>query len=143
MITKKKSTGRSSIRPPAKTATKGRKKEAADDRARRVALSVAEAGLDKKALEVEIIDVRGKVDYADYVVVMSGRSDRQVSALARNIEDEVTKKEKVACLSVEGLPQGSWVLMDFGDVVVHVFDPEDREFYQLEQFWSSGQPIAA
>jgi ribosome-associated protein len=87
LVTKKKSTSKTSMRPPAKAkgsgAPKGKKKD--DDHARRVALAIAEAGLDKKALEVEIIDVRGKVDYADYVVVMSGRSDRQVSALARGI----------------------------------------------------------
>ena len=138
MITKKKGTSRTSIRPPAKAKTgsgaKAKKKEPGD-RALAVALAIAEAGFDKKALEVEIIDVRGKVDYADYVVVMSGRSDRQVSALARNIEEEVTRKEKVACLSVEGLPQGSWVLMDFGDVVVHIFHEDTRGYYDLESLW--------
>ena len=133
------------MRPPAKTKAtaasaktappKAKKKDGREDRSRKVALSIAEAGLDKKALEVEIIDVRGKVDYADYVVVMSGRSDRQVSALARNIEDEVTRKEKVQCLSVEGLPQGSWVLMDFGDVVVHIFHEDTRGYYDLESLW--------
>ena len=144
MITKKKGTSRTSVRPPAKAKTSGAKskKKDADDHARRVALAIAEAGLDKKALEVEIIDVRGKVDYADYVVVMSGRSDRQVSALARNIEEDVTKKEKVSCLSVEGLPQGSWVLMDFGDVVVHIFHEDTRGYYDLETLWMDAARVA-
>jgi ribosome-associated protein len=142
LVTKKTKGRTPSMRPPAKTKSpaKGaeagkKKKDGREDRSQRVAIAIAEAGLDKKALEVEIIDVRGKVDYADYVVVMSGRSDRQVSALARNIEDEVTRKEKVECLSVEGLPQGSWVLMDFGDVVVHIFHEDTRGYYDLESLW--------
>ena len=119
---------RTKKRPPKKVATK-------DDPARKVALAIAEAGLDKKALHVEIIDVRGKVDYADYVVVMSGRSDQQVGALARSIEEDVQRKEKVRCLGIEGLPQGSWVLMDFGDVVVHIFHEDTRGYYDLEALW--------
>lgn len=103
--------------------------------ARKLALAIAEAALDRKALNVEIIDVAGKVDYADYVVVMSGRSDRQVSALARNIEGDVEEKTRMRCLSVEGLPQASWVLMDFGDVIVHIFHEDTRGYYDLETLW--------
>ena len=106
-----------------------------EERARKTALAVASAGLDKKALNVEIIDVRGRVDYADYVVVMSGTSDRQVSALAKFIEDDVQRKDKTRCLGVEGLPQGSWVLMDFGDVIVHIFHEDVRGYYDLETLW--------
>jgi len=100
-----------------------------------VALAVAEAALDKKAINVEIIDVTGKVDYADYVIVMSGRSDRQVNALARGIEQQLKQKKGIHCLGVEGLPQGSWVLMDFGDVVVHIFHEDTRGYYDLESLW--------
>lgn len=106
-----------------------------DDSGRRTALAVAEAALDKKALNVEIIDVRGKVDYADYVVVMSGRSNRQVSSLARSIEDEL-RKAKIRCTGVEGLGQGAWVLMDFGDVIVHIFHEDMRGYYDLESLWN-------
>ena len=106
-----------------------------DSAAKRVALAVAEAALDKKAVNVEIIDVVGKVDYADYLVVMSGRSDRQVAALARGIEEDVTTKTKTKCLGVEGVGQGSWVLMDFGDVVVHIFHEDVRGYYDLESLW--------
>jgi len=116
---------------------------AKDDPSRKVALAIAAAGLDKKALNVEIIDVRGKVDYADFVVVMSGRSDRQVAALARHVEEEVERKEKVRCLGVEGLPQGSWVLMDFGDVVVHVFHEDTRGYYDLEALWVDAARVPA
>lgn len=105
------------------------------DPGRELALWVAEAGLDKKASNIEIIDVRGKVDYADYVVVMSGRSDRQVGAIAKGIEDGLKAKHGVRCSSVEGLSGGSWVLLDFGDVVVHIFHRDTRGYYDLEGLW--------
>jgi len=103
--------------------------------AKKLALAIAEAGLDRKALNVEIIDVAGKVDYTDYVVVMSGRSDRQVSSLAKNLEGDIEAKTHARCLSVEGLPQASWVLMDFGDVIVHLFHEDTRGYYDLESLW--------
>jgi ribosome-associated protein len=106
-----------------------------DDRARTLALAIAEVGLENKALNVEIIDVRGKVDYSDYVVVMSGRSDRQVNALGRHIEEELQQKHKARCLGVEGMPSGTWLLMDYGDVVVHIFHEDTRGYYDLETLW--------
>ena len=102
---------------------------------RALALKVAEAALDKKASRIEIIDVRDKVDYTDYVLVMSGRSDRQVAAIARGIEEDLKHKHGTPCSGVEGLPQGNWVLLDFGDVVVHIFHQEARGFYDLEGLW--------
>lgn len=110
-------------------------KASEDSAAQRVALAVAAAALDKKAVNVEIIDVTGKVDYADYVVVMSGTSDRQVSALARGISEDVQENTGSRCLGVEGLPGGAWVLMDFGDVVVHIFHHDVRGYYDLESLW--------
>jgi ribosome-associated protein len=131
-----------------KGATKTRKKAAgakaktsrsrasgkAEAEARALALAVANAALEHKALNVEIIDVRGKVDYSDYVIVMSGRSDRQVAALARNIE-ETLKARGLRCIGVEGLPHASWLLMDFGDVIVHIFHEDTRGYYDLETLW--------
>ncbi len=114
---------------------RAKKSSAKPDRGQTVALAIASSGLDRKALNVEIIDVRGRVDYADYIVVMSGRSDRQVAALARNIEDDLLKKEKIRCAGIEGLPQGAWVLMDFGDVIVHVFHEDTRGYYDIEALW--------
>ena len=102
---------------------------------RELALKVAEAALDKKAARIEIIDVRGKVDYTDYVIVMSGRSDRQVAAIARGIEEDVKHKYGARCSGVEGLPQGNWVLLDFGDVVAHIFHQDTRGYYDLEALW--------
>lgn len=114
---------------------KSRGQQPPEDRARVVALAIAEVGLENKALNVEIIDVRGKVDYSDYVVVMSGRSDRQVNALGRHIEEELKAKHNARCLGVEGMPSGTWLLMDFGDVVVHIFHEDTRGYYDLETLW--------
>ena len=102
---------------------------------RELALKIAEAALDKKATRIEIIDVRDKVDYTDFVVVMSGRSDRQVAAIAGGIEEDLKLKHGTRCSGVEGLPQGNWVLLDFSDVVVHIFHQEMRGYYDLEALW--------
>ena len=102
---------------------------------RETALQIAAAGLEKKAQNVEIIDVRGKVDYMDFVVIMSGRSDRQVNAIAQGVREIMKKEHGQRCYGLEGLPQGNWVLMDFGDVVVHVFHQDTRGYYDLEALW--------
>ena len=104
------------------------------DESRDLALVVATAALEKKAMAVEILDVVGKVDYADFLVLMTGRSNRQVDALAQAVEEACAKKKKRA-LSVEGLPAAAWVLLDFGDVVVHIFQEEARGLYDIEGLW--------
>ncbi len=76
----------------------------------------------------------GKVDYADFLVVMTGRSDRHVHSIATGIE-EAMRKRKLAPLSMEGLGAATWVLIDFGDVVVHVFQEEARAVYDIEGLW--------
>ncbi len=126
------------------------KVERKDPPSKRIALAIAEAALEKKAVNVTIIDVYGKVDYADYLVVMSGRSDRQVSALARGIAEDVQKATGERCEGIEGATEGSWVLMDFGDVVVHIFHDDVRGYYDLESLWIDagrvpvpGQPPSA
>jgi len=105
-----------------------------------MALLVAKAALDKQALGVEIIDVTGKVDYADYLVLMTGQSDRHVATLAESVE-ETLGKAGVRAISVEGLPSGSWVLIDFVDVVVHVFLEETRSLYDLDGLWMDARRI--
>lgn len=107
---------------------------ASRDESRNLALALAAAALEHKALNVQIIDVRGKVDYSDYVVIMSGRSDRQVSALARNIQ-QTLESQGQRCLGVEGLPHASWLLMDYADVIVHIFHEDTRGYYDLENLW--------
>ena len=107
---------------------------------KKLALAIAEAALDRKALDVEILDVSGKVDYADFLVLMSGRSDRHVTALAAGIEEALRKRSKRA-LAVEGLPHANWVLMDFGDVVVHVFQDDARAAYDIDSLWMDARRV--
>lgn len=89
---------------------------------------------DDKAEEVIQIDLAGKSTIADYMVVCSGRSSRQVTAMAEKLVDRL-KQDFGRLSKVEGKDQGDWVLIDSGDVIVHVFRPEVREFYQLEKMW--------
>lgn len=93
---------------------------------------------DSKAEEIVQIDLRGKSSIGDYMVICSGRSSRQVASIAEKLVE--TLKQDLGRLSkVEGKETGDWVLIDTGDIIVHVFRPEVREFYQLEKMW---QPIA-
>lgn len=112
----------------------------ASDEARELATWIAVAAMEKKAVGLEILDVAGKVDYADFLVLMTGRSDRQVSALTQGIEEALKKKNKRP-LSVEGMPHASWVLMDYGDVVVHVFQDQARGLYDLEGLWMDARRL--
>lgn len=105
-----------------------------------MALLAAQAGLDKKAGAVEIIDVQGKVDYADYLVLMSGQTDRHVTAIAGAVE-ELLSENGMPPISVEGLPAANWVLIDFFDVVVHVFQREARAVYDLDGLWMDARRI--
>jgi ribosome-associated protein len=108
--------------------------------ARESAILAATAGLDKKAVDIEIIDVAGKVDYADYLVLMTGTSDRHVASLVQGVEDEFHKR-KLTILSVEGMPTAYWVLVDLGDVVVHVFQADARGLYDIEGLWMDANRI--
>ena len=87
-----------------------------------------------KAEDIVTIDLRGKSAIADHMVIASGRSTRQVSALTEKLTD-VLKQEHGVIARVEGKDAGDWVLVDAGDVIVHLFRPEVREFYQLEKMW--------
>ena len=89
---------------------------------------------DDKAEDVIVIDLAGKSEMADYMIICSGRSSRQVSAISEKLVDRL-KTERSVASKVEGKETGDWVLIDTGDVVVHVFRPEVRDFYQLEKMW--------
>ena len=91
----------------------------------------------EKAEELVQIDLRGRSEIADYMVICSGRSTRQVTALAEKLSDTI-KLDFGRFSKMEGKAQGDWVLLDTGDVVVHIFRPEVREFYQLEKMWLPG-----
>lgn len=89
---------------------------------------------DAKAEDVVQIDLAGKSTIADYMVIASGRSDRHVGAIADQVQ-KLLKEVKYSSVRVEGQPANDWVLIDVGDIVVHIFRPEVREFYNLEKMW--------
>ena len=87
-----------------------------------------------KAEDIVVVDLKGKTSIGDHMVIASGRSQRHVGALADHLVKKL-KDEGCGRARVEGLPQGDWVLIDAGDVIVHLFRPEVREFYNLEKMW--------
>ncbi|RJQ82723.1 MAG: ribosome silencing factor [Desulfobacteraceae bacterium] len=93
-----------------------------------------QAALEKKAEAVIVLDVRGLTSIADAFIICSGRSNRQVSAIAENIQRSL-RKGSIKALSVEGMGDGHWVLMDYGHVIIHVFYESTRVFYDLEGLW--------
>jgi ribosome-associated protein len=109
-----------------------------DERGRREALALAKAAiaaaLEKKALEPVLIDVTGRASYADFIAVVSGRSDRQVDAIADGVSDALAASGRRP-LGREGARNGRWVLLDFGDLVVHVFYHPLREVFDIESLW--------
>ncbi len=103
-------------------------------------LELVEASLDAdKAIEVMVIDLAGKADFADYMVVASGTSRRHVSTMAEHLRQKM-KARGVKGVACEGMVLCDWVLIDGGDLVVHLFRPEVREFYQLEKIWNEAAP---
>lgn len=100
-----------------------------------------QAALEKKAEGVIVLDVRGRTSIADAFIICSGRSNRQVSAIAESIQ-RTLKKQAIKALSVEGLGDGHWVLMDYGHVIIHVFYESTRTFYDLEGLWVDAPRIA-
>ena len=103
-------------------------------------LKIVETSLDgDKAEDIVAIDLRGKSTIADYMVIATGRNSRQLAAMASHLDEKLTKAG-VKRVSVEGQGQGDWVLLDGGDVVVHLFRPEVRTFYALEKMWGAEMP---
>jgi ribosome-associated protein len=97
---------------------------------------------DKKALDVAVLDMREISSITDYFVICSGGSERQVQAIADAIDEQMSQSG-VRCLGIEGYREGRWVLMDYGDLIVHVFSKEMREFYDLERLWANAPKIDA
>ncbi len=100
----------------------------------------AQAGLDKKAENVRILDVRGLASYTDFLVLMSATSDRQVNAIADAVDEEM-RKVGHRPIGTEGQGAGTWILIDTGDVVVHVFQADARDFYDLDSLWSDAKRV--
>jgi ribosome-associated protein len=102
------------------------------ERARRI----VDAAVDKKAADIVMLDIQGISILADYFVICTGANPRQIGAIASAVDEELGKLG-VPLLHREGKPESGWVLLDFGDVVCHIFGPMEREFYQLERLWSA------
>ncbi len=118
------------------------KKEYLEKSGEELAQICAGAALDTQAEDLLILDVRGLATFTDYCVIMNGKSTRHVQALAEAIERAVRSK-RVKASSAEGLAEGLWVLLDFDDVIVHIFYHEQRQFYNLEGLWSEAKRVAA
>ena len=108
--------------------------------AKELALNIAKVALDKQAESLEIIDVSGKVDYASFIVICSGRSERHVEALVSAVEAEL-KKSKIYPLGVEGREAKQWILMDYDDVILHIFEDRRRGFYDLDSLWIDAERV--
>ena len=114
-----------------------RSDEAAEYTSEQLLAAILASVDDDKAEEIVQIDLRGRSDVADYMVICSGRSSRQVAAISEKLADRIKEAFRLT-VKMEGKETGDWVLIDTGDVIVHVFRPEVREFYQLEKMWLPG-----
>jgi ribosome-associated protein len=107
-----------------------------------IAQAVSEYASDRKALDIVQLDLRGIVSYTDYFVICTGRSDRQVKAIHDAIHLGMKNDHGMLPGRVEGITQSTWVLLDYVDVIVHVFTPEMREYYRLEHLWGEAPVLA-
>ena len=108
---------------------------------RKKAVLLSRFALDRKAYDLILLEVRELTSIADYFIVCSGRSDRQVQSIAQGIEENLRSKG-IRPHAVEGVARGQWVLMDFSDVIVHIFYQPVREFYDLEGLWIDAPRVA-
>lgn len=105
------------------------------------AKALALAAANKKALDIKILDLKGKSDLCDYQVICSGESDRQTQAIAQEVDRAARKSLGMKPAAVEGMQGGNWILIDLGSVMVHVFQSEVRNYYAIEQLWPEATRI--
>ena len=113
----------------------------ASDIASKVRIAVAAAD-DRKAIDLKVLHLEKVTDFTDYFLICSGTSERQVQAIADSVLERL-REEKVRPLHMEGYNRGQWVLLDYGDFVVHVFQEEQRKFYALERLWGDAPDVTA
>ena len=97
---------------------------------------------DKKASDITVIDITGVSCLADYIVITNGENSNQVQAMADSVDEAMTKAGHT-CRGLEGYTAANWILLDYGDVVVHIFSRDDRRFYDLERIWRDGKVVEA
>ncbi len=105
-----------------------------------VARKTVDAALSKQAADILLLDLREVCTFADYFVLCSGESERQIQAISDEIE-ETLDREGISIFRREGTTDSGWVLLDFGEVIVHIFGPLEREYYELEKLWSKATPL--
>ncbi len=110
--------------------------------AKQQALLCASYALDKKAFDVRLLNVTGLSTLTDFLLIVSGGSDRQVQAITESIELGMKKEHSVMPLAIEGKQEGRWVLLDYGDVMVHVFQQPVRQYYDLEGLWTEAPEVS-
>ena len=106
-----------------------------------MAAAIAELASDRKALDIVQLDLRGMIGYADYFVICTGRTDRQTRAIHDAIHAGMKSQHALLPARTEGRGEARWILIDYLDVVVHIFTPETREYYRLEQLWGEAPPL--
>lgn len=102
----------------------------------RLARQIAELMDDKKALDIVALDVRGLANFTDYFIICTGRTDRQVKAIHDGVREGIKAEFDMLPIRTEGERERSWILLDYGDCMVHVMLPEVRDYYRLEQLWA-------
>ena len=107
---------------------------------KRIAKIAFDALEDKKGVNIKIIDISNISILADYFIIAGGTNENQVKALADNVEDELAKVD-VTPKQIEGYNNANWILMDYQDVIIHIFNEQDRLFFDLERIWSDGNEI--
>jgi ribosome-associated protein len=105
-----------------------------------IAQRAVEIASDKQATDIILLDIQGVATFADYFVLLSADSMRQINALVDDIALHL-KMEDIHIGHKEGTAEGGWVLLDYGDVLIHVFSPEEREYYRLEELWREAIPL--
>ena len=99
----------------------------------------AKAADDLKAKNIKIIQIDMVSSIADWIMIGEGLSDVQVRSIIKSVEDRVSEKANMLPLRKEGINEGKWALLDYGDIIINVFQPKERNFYELESFWSNGK----
>ena len=96
---------------------------------------------EKKGMEIKVLDIHAQTGIADYFIIASGSNRNQVQAMVDSVQEDLYKKAGLEAKQVEGYQTGSWILLDYADIIVHVFDEENRLFYNLERIWRDGKDI--
>ncbi len=104
-------------------------------------LLAVRAAESKKATEIRVLDLTGITSFADYFVICTGSNQRQIQAISDEVNLQLKRQAGELPISVEGYEQAEWVLADYGDLLVHIFSPKSREYYDLERLWRSAKPV--